>query len=189
MQKKTKIVLAAGLAAVLAAGGLAGVAAADGWGKGHGRGMMGMHMMERYDANKDGKLSQEEIDGNRTQWHGEFDADKNATLSLDEFQSLWLKARHEMMVREFQRFDRDGNGQLTLDEYKGPLASMVSSHDQNGDGVISKDDHQQHEGRKGRHGKHGKHGDRMQHEMGEGKQEGMMMEESAEPAPAEPAAQ
>ena len=194
MQKKTKIALAAGVAGALAIGGFAGLASADGgWGKHRGMGMghgmgrgHGMQMMERYDANKDGKLSQEEIDTNRTQWHGEFDADKNATLSLEEFKALWLKARHEEMVREFQRFDRDGDAQVTLDEYKGPLASMVANMDRNGDGVLSREDHRRMKG-EGRHGKRGdrmKHGQGMGQGMGQGQGQGMMQEPEAE-APAE----
>lgn len=173
MQKKTKITLAAGLAGILGLGTLAGVAVADGgWGGGHGmggghgKGRMAQQMMERYDANKDGKVSQEEIDTNRTQWHGEFDADKNATLSIAEFEKLWLKARFEQMVREFQRFDRDGNGQLTLEEYKGPLADLVAERDRNKDGFLSREDRPQRgEG----HGwRHGKRGDRMQQDGSDG---------------------
>lgn len=145
MQKKTKMMLAGGLAALMAAGGLAGVAMADRGKNGmrgmHQGGMMGMMgMMERYDANKDGNVSKEEVDQNRTAWHAEFDGDKNATLSLQEFQALWLKARNEEMVREFQEFDKDGNGQVTLDEYKEPVAQMVTRMDMNGDGMIGKDD-------------------------------------------------
>lgn len=150
MQKKTKFGLAAGAATLLAIGGFAGLASADmggrGWGMGMGhgmRGMMGMQMMERYDANKDGKITQDEIDQNRTGWHGEFDGDKNSSLSLDEFKNLWLKARNEEMVREFQSFDRDGNGQVTLDEYKQPLADLVAGRDRNGDGALSKEDRPQ----------------------------------------------
>jgi hypothetical protein len=149
MQRRTKLALFAvgGLAAV---GTLASLAVADQgrkWSR-HGHGMHNVQMMtERYDANKDGKLSQEEIDANRTSWHGEFDADKNATLSLQEFQGLWLKARNEDMVREFQRFDRDGNGQVTLDEYKQPLSGMVARMDRNGDGVLTPDDRMKHRDR------------------------------------------
>ena len=150
MQRKTKL-LAAGAVAVLAAGALAGIASADMgggrdggmhrmWGEGHGRGMKGQQMMERYDTDKDGKITQAEIDQNRTAWHGEFDADKNASLSLEEFRALWLKARGEMIVREFQYFDADGSGQVTLEEYQKPLSGLVASRDRNGDGVLSRDD-------------------------------------------------
>lgn len=173
MQRKTKI-LAGGAAAVVALGALAGLAIAgkgEGWGGMHGmwggRGM-GQEMMQRYDADKDGKLTQAEIDQNRTAWHAEFDADKNATLSLDEFRALWLKARGEMIVREFQFFDADGNGQLTLEEYKTPMANMVAMRDRNGDGMLSMEDR----GRRG-HGRHDGEGRGMGHGMGHGMGEGM----------------
>jgi Ca2+-binding EF-hand superfamily protein len=168
MQRKTKF-LAAGAAALLAAGGLIGLAQAgsgegwghwgghgggmhrmwgDGEGRGHGmKGQMGHNMMARYDADEDGKVTQQEIDQNRTQWHAEFDADKNASLSVDEFRNLWLKARNEMMVREFQHFDSDGNGQVTLGEYSAPMARMVAERDRNGDGALSPEDRGRHGGR------------------------------------------
>lgn len=144
-----KTTLAASLAALALVGGTVGIAYARMDGMHHGRGQMMMQMAERYDANKDGKISQEEIDQNRAVRHAEFDGDKNATLSLEEFKALWLKANNERMVREFQEFDADGNAQVTLDEYKGPMLSHVAQMDQNGDGVLSKDDHQ---AMKGKHG-------------------------------------
>jgi len=150
MQKKTKIVLAAGAVALALAGGVAGYAQAHmPWGTAGGPGgpdgmpgmrMMATAMMDRYDANKDGKISQDEIDQNRTAWLAEFDINKDGTLSLEEFQALWLKARHEMMVREFQMFDKDGNGQVTLEEYKAPLSHLVANLDRNKDGTLSPDD-------------------------------------------------
>jgi hypothetical protein len=141
MQRKLKIALASTALGLTALASVAGLAIAD-RGHGSGRGHMGMmmNMAERYDADKDGKVSQSEIDANRTAWHGEFDGDKNGNLSITEFQSLWLKARREEMVREFQRFDRDGDGQVTLDEYKAPLAGMVARMDRDGDGTMSPDD-------------------------------------------------
>jgi Ca2+-binding EF-hand superfamily protein len=195
MQKKTKLMLAVGTLSLLAIGGVAGLASADmgghrmwgGHGMGHGKGggMMGVQMMERYDANKDGKVSQEEIDQNRTSWHGEFDGDKNATLSIDEFQNLWLKARREQMVREFQEFDRDGNGQVTLEEYNQPMAGIVANRDRNGDGFLSRDDRRQRGEREGR--RHERRG--MGEGMGQGMGEGMMDEGGTDDAPpATPAA-
>ena len=137
MKKSIKIGLAAGIAALAAIGGVA--QARMGWH--HGGGHMMEQLAERYDANKDGKISQEEIDQNRTARHGEFDTDKNATLSLDEFKALWMKAHQERMVREFQEFDVDGNAQVTLDEYKKPMEKHVAEMDMNGDGTLSRDDH------------------------------------------------
>ena len=158
MQKKTRIALAATAAVMLAVGGVAGLARADKggmMGRGHGHHTMMSNMAERYDANQDGKITQEEIDQNRAAWLTGADADKNATLSLDEFKILWLKAKQQEMVREFQFFDRDGNGQVTGDEYKAPMAGLVADMDQNQDGALSKDDHQRREGRGHRWMRHG----------------------------------
>ena len=143
MQRKTRLFLATGFAALIGVGTITGLAHADrgpgGWG-GHGKhGMLG-EMAERYDANKDGKLSQDEIDSNRTEWHARFDTEKDNALSLKEFEALWLEAQRERMVREFQRFDKDGDAKVTLDEYKAPLAKLVENMDRNGDKFLSRDD-------------------------------------------------
>jgi hypothetical protein len=166
MQNKTKLAVAGSLAALIALG-VAGAAQAD-WGGHHGSGMhrggsgMGYfftRMTERYDANKDGKISQDEIDNNRAEWLQRFDTDKDGTLSLKEFEALWLEARHEEMVREFQHFDKDGDAKVTLDEYRSPLVHLVENHDRNGDGFLSKDDRRMpHK--------------RMRHGGGEGSKEG-----------------
>jgi hypothetical protein len=138
MHNRIKVLISAAVAGLLASAGIASLAHADrNWGH---RGPVMGGMMDRYDANKDGKLSQEEIDQNRTQWHGEFDADKSGGLSIAEFEVLWLKARRDQMVREYQEFDRDGDGKLTLDEYKMPMAMLVRDRDVNGDGLLSRDD-------------------------------------------------
>jgi hypothetical protein len=136
--------------------GLSTTASADTDGRGHWRHGMGprffaMQMMERYDANKDGKISQEEIDTNRTEWLQRFDTEKDGGLSLKEFEALWLEAHRGRMVREFQFFDRDGDGKVTLEEYKRPLTDLVRNHDRNGDGFLSRDDRQMGH-RRGQHG-------------------------------------
>lgn len=182
MQRKTKILAAMAAAGLLTLGGLAGLASAD---MGDGEGMMGgmgkgpramrLHqfhgmgsetMMERYDTNKDGKITQPEIDQNRQQWLVEFDADKNGTLSLEEFKQLWLKARNEMMVREFQFFDKDGNGQVTIEEYQAPLSNMVAERDANNDGSLGPDDRPMM-------GQHQGQGHQWRHGMGHGQGHGM----------------
>jgi len=96
--------------------------------------------MERYDANNDKKVTQEEINTNREAWHKDFDANNDGKLSLDEFMQLWLKARAQVIVREFQRFDRDGDAGLTQDEYLRPMVDIVEMHDRNDDGALSRED-------------------------------------------------
>ena len=188
MRKRTKLLLGAGAAAMLALGGLAGLAQADmeggmgggncgmgmGHSGGHGPGMMGQQLMERYDANKDGKVTQAEIDQNRQQSLVEFDANKDGTLSLEEFKQLWMKNRNEMMVREFQFFDRDGNAQVTIEEYKGPMADMVATRDRNNDGSLGADDRPSPgEGRSFRHLRMNGQGMGHGQGMGEGHGQGM----------------
>lgn len=142
MPSKKMLALAVFAVAAVGTGAFAGIASADeGWRgrQAHGGGMMG-NFMERYDANKDGKVSQEEIDANRTEWFGKFDADKNGKLSLAEFEALWMEAHRREMIREFQKLDPDGDATLTIEEYKEPLSGLVANRDRNGDGVVSKDD-------------------------------------------------
>ena len=109
-------------------------------GKGHGGGHGARQMMERYDANNDRKVTQEEINTNREAWHKEFDANNDGKLSLDEFKQLFLKARAHRIVRQFQRFDRDGDAGITPAEYLRPLENMVEMRDRNGDGALSRED-------------------------------------------------
>jgi len=145
MTTKKSMLLIAGAAGLVGFTTLAGLAVADqdDWrGRGHDRRIMWQGLIERYDTNKDGKITQDEIDNNRQAWYAEFDVDKDGKLSLAEFEKLWLKARHRMMVREFQFFDADGDGSVTILEYKGPLEDLVVERDRNNDGVLSRDDRQ-----------------------------------------------
>ena len=99
----------------------------------------------------DGRLEVEfEIDTNRTEWHARFDADKNGSLSLKEFEALWLEARRQEMIREFQHLDPNGDAALSLDEYKAPTSSIVANRDRNGDGMLSRDDRPRGEGHRWR---------------------------------------
>ena len=112
-----------------------------GWHHGGGRrGKMSRGFMHRYDANKDGKVTQEEIDTNRVARHGKYDANGDGKLSLEEFQGLWMEAYRRKMVRDFQEFDVDGDAALALEEYTEPMSNFVERRE-----------------RKGRHGRHGMH--------------------------------
>ena len=117
--------------------------------RGHGKGgHMAMRLLERYDANGDGKVSQEEIDRGRGERLASFDGDQDGKLSLAEFEALWLDAMRERMVDSFQGFDDDGDGLVTGEEYGKPFQRMVERMDRNGDGLLGFDDRgRRHEGR------------------------------------------
>jgi len=121
-----------------------------GWGRwrGRGRGMRhrgmrrhGMRrMMRRFDADKDGKLTQDEINSGRRALITKHDGDGNGQLSLAEYQNLWLEIRRRRMVRGFQRFDKDGDAVITTEEFLEPFSRIVARMDRNDDGVLDKQD-------------------------------------------------
>ena len=145
MKRSTKTIVT--VAAIAAAGSiaLAGASLAErGSGGRHGGpggfGPRAMTMFEDFDRDKDGKLTQAEIDGGRQSRMAEFDGDKDGRLTLAEFQELWMDHMHERMVDQFQRLDADGDAIVTDAEFQAPMAYVVARADRNGDGVLSFDD-------------------------------------------------
>jgi Ca2+-binding EF-hand superfamily protein len=97
-------------------------------------------LLETYDANGDGGVTQEEIDSVRAARLSEFDTDQDSQLNLEEYQALWLDAMRERMVDQFQRHDDDGDGVVTAEEFGQDLANIVDRRDRNDDGVLNADD-------------------------------------------------
>ena len=121
---------------------LGGVAIAGGWGP-H-RGPMGISLLESFDTNDDGKLTQAEIDGTRKANLTKFDADGNGELSLVEYQALWADAMRRAMVRQFQANDADGNGSITVEEFTVRFGDVVENLDRNDDGELTRDELRRH---------------------------------------------
>lgn len=117
---------------------------------GHG----GMYTtMLGFDANEDGKLSQEEIDTGRASQLKKFDKNGDGTLNIAEYEALWLDAMHERMVDRFQGHDSNGDGKVTAEEFGDRFVNMVKYMDSNGDGVIDESDMRAHRGGEGRGGR------------------------------------
>ena len=107
-------------------------------------------MMESFDLDSDGRLSQEEIDRSRGERFSSFDADADQALTLAEYERLWLDAMREVMVDRFQDLDADGDARVTAEEFKRPFAKMVRRMDRNEDGVLDDNDrHRRHHGPQG----------------------------------------
>jgi Ca2+-binding EF-hand superfamily protein len=126
----------------------------EGGGQGHGvKAKIRMQeFLDTYDANGDGRVTQDEVDQWRADRLKKFDADGNGQLSLDEYQQLWLDAMHERMVRQFQSHDADGDGLVTTDEFGKRTAHMVMMRDRNDDDAISLDDLRRRHGPRDRGG-------------------------------------
>ena len=106
----------------------------------HHNAMMGGHgILMTFDTNGDGRVTQIEIDEYRGNGLAKFDTDGNGSLTLSEYEALWLAAMREKMVDRFQYLDADGNALVTTEEFKRPYANMVRHMDKNGDGVLSRE--------------------------------------------------
>ncbi|MGM0586456.1 MAG: hypothetical protein ACQEUZ_17555 [Pseudomonadota bacterium] len=171
-----RTILIAGAATVVA--GLAGVALAHGlqdqrggWsmmgggmhgmmsdhhdgrmGGGMMRGGHGMRMMERADADGDGRVTREEAADFRAEQMESFDADGDGSLSLEEFGAMHAAHARPMMVDRFQAFDDDGDGQVTESEMAAPFERMMRFMDRDGDGAIGPSDMRRRHDDEGRMG-------------------------------------
>lgn len=165
MRKGTKIAIVAGVLAVAGAAGVSSMAIAEykghrghhagkhhgghhGWGHHRGwskkRGWRMHKLMDRFDSNEDGKLTQAEIDEARKALLARHDTDKDGKLSLAEYEKLWLEVMRRRMVRGFQRTDTDGDAAVTIDEFLKPYSRLVERMDRNEDGVLDKEDRKRH---------------------------------------------
>lgn len=97
-------------------------------------------MLERFDGDKDGKLTQEELDQSRRDLLAKHDADKDGNISLEEFKALWLEVFQRRVVRGFQRIDTDGDASITVEEFLKPYSKTVKRMDRNEDGVLDDND-------------------------------------------------
>ncbi|MEM8625272.1 MAG: hypothetical protein AAGG47_17355 [Pseudomonadota bacterium] len=107
-------------------------------------------LAETFDSDGDGRITQDEIDGVRSERLTTFDTNSDGALSLEEYEALWLDAMRERLVRQFQDHDRDGDGIVTAEEFQHRTANMVAIRDRNRDGALSLEDARPRRERNGR---------------------------------------
>ncbi|MBA5779103.1 EF-hand domain-containing protein [Stappia sp. F7233] len=111
-------------------------------GGGHHRGMMGgaIFFMDTFDTDKDGKVTQAEIDAVVTERFGKADTNGDGGVTLEEFKPAFADTFAERRVRSFQRLDRDGDGKVTEAEFARRGERQFARLDRDDDDSIESDD-------------------------------------------------
>lgn len=111
-----------------------------GMGDGEGRGGMMPDQFDTIDANKDGKVTQDELAAFRTAEFAAADTNADGALSAEELSARMLqKMLARQGARMIENMDADGNGTLSVDEMgDGPMAGNFARIDTDNDGAISK---------------------------------------------------
>ena len=145
MMTNPKNILSAVTLAALVAASFTTIAKAE---VGPQGGAMGqMFMFEEMDADKDGKLTQDEVKAHTAAQAALMDTDKDGTLSEAELIAGQQQRKADRESRRakqmIERMDANKDGVLSLDEMAPPADRMVRMFkrvDADGDGVITKAD-------------------------------------------------
>jgi Ca2+-binding EF-hand superfamily protein len=143
-----RALIALGLLGILAAGPAAAAAPEGGAGKGNKpAGKMGKSwdaFAARFDGNKDGKVSKDEILGKQPAFD-RVDADKDGVLTAAELESAKKaagkaggKGQPKGKKGFLERFDADKDGRVTLAEFNSRRAKGYEEMDTNKDGLVDK---------------------------------------------------
>jgi EF hand len=147
MSKGKKLGLAAILVGLCTAGA---ISVASAHGDEDGPGGRRAEILQKFDANHDGKLDDSEKAAMREAMKAKFEARKQEMLQrfdtnkdgkLDDAERAAMK--DAMAAERFAKLDTDGNGSISLAEFKAGMAKMGGMH-----------------GRRGHHGGFRHHGDR-----------------------------
>jgi len=158
--KHTKFIAAVSVAGAVV--GATGAIAKPGHG---GKGGCGPGMtFEQIDADGNGQISKQEMEGLREARFAATDADGDGKLTLAEIEAAAQARAKDHAAKMMERMDANSDGAVTLDELPKPrrAGKMFDRVDANGDGAISKDEYEtarmKHQARHGGDRRHGGQG-------------------------------
>jgi Ca2+-binding EF-hand superfamily protein len=93
-------------------------------------------MMAAQDADQDGRLTLDEMRRARQQQVERFDADRDGKLSAAEYQTMWLDAAQARLARAFAD-DKDHDGAVTADEMIARASDLLHRRDSDKDGALT----------------------------------------------------
>ena len=140
--QKNSVIAALALAgAVLVSGLTTGATAQTGPGE-NGQGPRMAEMFAAMDADKDGKVTQDEIAAHRAAMFAAADTNGDGKLSSEELSARELARLSESLpdrtARMIERHDANGDGSLSVDEIdEGPMEDHFARIDTDNDGAIS----------------------------------------------------
>jgi hypothetical protein len=112
--------------------------------RGREMGVPGLAPLETYDADGDGTVTQEEIEGGRAERFSAADADGDGALSAEELiameEAIGQEARLARAVAVVARMDDNGDGLLQVEELEArtpQIAPLFDELDTDSDGSIS----------------------------------------------------
>jgi Ca2+-binding EF-hand superfamily protein len=100
-------------------------------------------ILQRVDADKDGKISKAEFDAEGSKLFARLDDNGDGKIAENEMpQRHWARFGGQM----FDRMDADKDGKVTKAEFQAAGDKMFQRMDKNGDGIIEKDEMQKPHG-------------------------------------------
>jgi len=121
-------------------------------------GMGGSKFHRFFDTNEDGVVAMGEFDGAAAERFARMDADKDGKLSQDEFRAYVKQRRGQRQQRKMAKMDTNKDGNISRDEFIGfktmRAEKKFSRMDKDSNGVVTADEFKQckskHKGKKGK---------------------------------------
>ena len=105
-----------------------------------GHGHWGRWMFQEMDANRDGKVTQAEIDAFEAARAAEIDTNHDGKITADELQAFHEKEKAKREAAMLARMDTNGDGTVSVQEYEAAQTWRLARMDSNGDGTIDEQD-------------------------------------------------